>query len=390
MHHFLPGIAIAFATGATGILTHRRGFRLSLPFGSGVALTLDELPLLLGRDNPYWGPRAPRPHPRHGSRERRGGADHALLSPRSAAMPVNNPSRTTTDRSRISYPAAAVPTRTRKLAATATNATTASTSLPCSASARPPTNEAATKCAGARAAFGPSGDGDEQSRVRQRRMRHVREWSFPGHDQASRARILTSNRGGRRADSRDAFCAVTQNDVGRGQAGVPALVLVTPAVSECNDASVGARRRPHSSGSARALRRRRARRGRTPGARTTRGPAPAFACRCGSADHRLAAEESRKPELMSAHCSSCAEAVALARAFETVGGPVWIGGRRVNARPGLHWPCMDPLFGSLPARQCASCGGHERTACSITAVWATRTLASWPRVRSRFAGLSPS
>ncbi|MDP9344344.1 MAG: hypothetical protein M3P44_01225 [Actinomycetota bacterium] len=55
VHHFLPGIAIAFATGATGILNHRRGFWLGLPFGSGVALTLDELPLLLGGDNPYWG-----------------------------------------------------------------------------------------------------------------------------------------------------------------------------------------------------------------------------------------------------------------------------------------------------------------------------------------------
>jgi hypothetical protein len=55
VHHFLPGIAIAFAAGATGILTHRSGFWLGLPFGSGVALTLDELPLLLGRDNPYWG-----------------------------------------------------------------------------------------------------------------------------------------------------------------------------------------------------------------------------------------------------------------------------------------------------------------------------------------------
>src|SRR5215210_3382034 len=55
VHHFLPGIAIAFAAGTTGILTHRRGFWLGLPFGSGVALTLDELPLPLGRDNPYWG-----------------------------------------------------------------------------------------------------------------------------------------------------------------------------------------------------------------------------------------------------------------------------------------------------------------------------------------------
>jgi hypothetical protein len=55
VHHFLPGLAIALATGATGILSHRRGSWLGLPFGSGVALTLDELPLLLGRDNPYWG-----------------------------------------------------------------------------------------------------------------------------------------------------------------------------------------------------------------------------------------------------------------------------------------------------------------------------------------------
>jgi hypothetical protein len=55
VHHFLPGIAIAYATATTAILTHRSGFWLGLPFGAGVALTLDELPLLLGQDNPYWG-----------------------------------------------------------------------------------------------------------------------------------------------------------------------------------------------------------------------------------------------------------------------------------------------------------------------------------------------
>lgn len=37
------------------MLTHRSGFWLGVPFASGVALTLDELPLLLGQDNPYWG-----------------------------------------------------------------------------------------------------------------------------------------------------------------------------------------------------------------------------------------------------------------------------------------------------------------------------------------------
>ena len=55
VHHFLPGIAIAYAAATTATLTHRSGFWLGVPFGSGVALTLDELPLLLGQDNPYWG-----------------------------------------------------------------------------------------------------------------------------------------------------------------------------------------------------------------------------------------------------------------------------------------------------------------------------------------------
>lgn len=54
VHHFLPGIGIAFAVGGTAIATHSRAFWLSLPYGSGVALTLDELALLLKQDNAYW------------------------------------------------------------------------------------------------------------------------------------------------------------------------------------------------------------------------------------------------------------------------------------------------------------------------------------------------
>jgi hypothetical protein len=57
VHHFLPGIGIAFAAGAASILTRRdrRDLWLSLPFGAGAALTLDEADLLLELDNPYWG-----------------------------------------------------------------------------------------------------------------------------------------------------------------------------------------------------------------------------------------------------------------------------------------------------------------------------------------------
>jgi hypothetical protein len=56
VHHFLPGIGLAFAAGGTAILTHRDGreFWLSLPFGTGLGLTVDEIALLVKRDNPYW------------------------------------------------------------------------------------------------------------------------------------------------------------------------------------------------------------------------------------------------------------------------------------------------------------------------------------------------
>lgn len=57
VHHFLPGIGIGFTTGGTALLTNPRPVTpwLSVPFGAGLALTTDELPLLAGRNDPYWG-----------------------------------------------------------------------------------------------------------------------------------------------------------------------------------------------------------------------------------------------------------------------------------------------------------------------------------------------
>jgi hypothetical protein len=57
VHHFLPGVGMGFAAGGTAILVHpsRATRALSLPFGVGVALAVDELPLMAGRNNPYWG-----------------------------------------------------------------------------------------------------------------------------------------------------------------------------------------------------------------------------------------------------------------------------------------------------------------------------------------------
>jgi hypothetical protein len=56
VHHFLPGIGLALAAGGAAILTRSDGreFLLSLPFGTGAGLTLDEIALLAKRDNPYW------------------------------------------------------------------------------------------------------------------------------------------------------------------------------------------------------------------------------------------------------------------------------------------------------------------------------------------------
>ena len=56
VHHFVPGIVIAFLSGGASIVLRdeRLGPLLAIPFGSGVALTLDESALLLRLDDVYW------------------------------------------------------------------------------------------------------------------------------------------------------------------------------------------------------------------------------------------------------------------------------------------------------------------------------------------------
>jgi hypothetical protein len=56
VHHFIPGIAMAFLAGGTAVATRseRLDAWLALPFGAGVALTLDESALLLELDDVYW------------------------------------------------------------------------------------------------------------------------------------------------------------------------------------------------------------------------------------------------------------------------------------------------------------------------------------------------
>jgi hypothetical protein len=57
VHHFVPGVGLVLAAGATAIGTRDDGreFLLSVPFGVGAGLILDEFGLLLNLDNPYWG-----------------------------------------------------------------------------------------------------------------------------------------------------------------------------------------------------------------------------------------------------------------------------------------------------------------------------------------------
>ena len=56
IHHFVPGILLAFGSGATAILTDNEQIepRLALFFGTGMGLTLDESALLLELDDVYW------------------------------------------------------------------------------------------------------------------------------------------------------------------------------------------------------------------------------------------------------------------------------------------------------------------------------------------------
>jgi hypothetical protein len=56
IHHFVPGIVIAFAAGTAAILTRDENVEplLAVPFGIGMGMTLDESALLLELDDVYW------------------------------------------------------------------------------------------------------------------------------------------------------------------------------------------------------------------------------------------------------------------------------------------------------------------------------------------------
>jgi nucleotide-binding universal stress UspA family protein len=56
IHHFVPGIILAFVSGGAAIVTKSDKLqeRLAFPFGVGVALTLDEWALLLELNDVYW------------------------------------------------------------------------------------------------------------------------------------------------------------------------------------------------------------------------------------------------------------------------------------------------------------------------------------------------
>jgi hypothetical protein len=56
IHHFVPGIVIAFGAGAAAILTRDERVEpwLAVPFGVGMGLTLDESALLLELEDVYW------------------------------------------------------------------------------------------------------------------------------------------------------------------------------------------------------------------------------------------------------------------------------------------------------------------------------------------------
>jgi hypothetical protein len=56
IHHFVPGIAIAFGSGAVAVVTRNESLepKLAILFGFGMGLTLDESALLLELDDVYW------------------------------------------------------------------------------------------------------------------------------------------------------------------------------------------------------------------------------------------------------------------------------------------------------------------------------------------------
>jgi hypothetical protein len=56
IHHYVPGIMLAFASGAAAIVTRAEWLEpfLAVPFGAGMGLTLDESALLLELEDVYW------------------------------------------------------------------------------------------------------------------------------------------------------------------------------------------------------------------------------------------------------------------------------------------------------------------------------------------------
>ena len=58
IHHFVPGIALAFASGAGAMLSENNEMEkaLAIPFGVGAGLTFDEAALLLRLQDVYWTP----------------------------------------------------------------------------------------------------------------------------------------------------------------------------------------------------------------------------------------------------------------------------------------------------------------------------------------------
>lgn len=56
IHHFVPGIVIAFAAGTAALLTDDDELeqRLAVPMGAGIGLTFDEAALLLDLRDVYW------------------------------------------------------------------------------------------------------------------------------------------------------------------------------------------------------------------------------------------------------------------------------------------------------------------------------------------------
>ncbi len=56
VHHFIPGILLAFGAGGAALITSSDPLEkvLAVPFGAGIGLTFDEAALLLELDDVYW------------------------------------------------------------------------------------------------------------------------------------------------------------------------------------------------------------------------------------------------------------------------------------------------------------------------------------------------